>query len=177
MFIPPALELVLFLCTIGLSNTAPHLNTKDAYTDLRHPRAALETTAEPLSTSIPSHLSEDKSADARIAGLTPAPPTTVSGRTAVPPSATATIAPTNVPRKTSVRENGDAVTGLLHTTSALASTVVISQDKTARQTTASADSEGPIHSLSTKDTNSPQVTTTKSSQGESSRASRCPNVQ
>ncbi|XP_064164483.1 multiple epidermal growth factor-like domains protein 9 [Anguilla rostrata] len=166
MFVPPVLELVLFLCTIGLSNSAPHLKSKDASPAWRHPRAALEITGEPLSTSIPSHLSEDKSEDATIAGLTPAPTTTVAGRTAgvtVQPSATATIAPTIVPRKTlhPITKNGDAVTGLIHTTSALASTIVHSLDKTARQTTLSAVSE---NSWSTKDTASPLDTTTKSRQ-------------
>ncbi|XP_061118281.1 multiple epidermal growth factor-like domains protein 9 isoform X2 [Conger conger] len=150
MFAPPALELVLFLCTIGLSSAAPHLNTRDASSDFRHPRAALETTGEPLSASTTSHLSEDKSADATIAGLTPAPTTTVAGRTA-----TATIAPTSVPSKTTVRKNEDAVTGLVHATSASAST--ISLDKTTV-------SQRATNSLSTKDTASPQVPTTKISQ-------------
>ncbi|KAJ8260978.1 hypothetical protein COCON_G00167010 [Conger conger] len=150
MFAPPALELVLFLCTIGLSSAAPHLNTRDASSDFRHPRAALETTGEPLSASTTSHLSEDKSADATIAGLTPAPTTTVAGRTA-----TATIAPTSVPSKTTVRKNEDAVTGLVRATSASAST--ISLDKTTV-------SQRATNSLSTKDTASPQVPTTKISQ-------------
>ncbi|KAJ8346463.1 hypothetical protein SKAU_G00278640 [Synaphobranchus kaupii] len=173
MFIPPALELVWFLYAIGLSDAAPHLDTKDASPDWRHPRADLETTGESLNTSIPNHLSEEKSADATIAGLTPAPTTTVAGRTVA-----ATIAPTTVPRKTLYpnTKSEDVTTGLVHTTPALASTMVLSLDKTTRQTTVSAVGERTTHSWSTKDTASP-VTTTKSRQGESSLRFQSPGNQ
>ncbi|KAI1882461.1 hypothetical protein AGOR_G00251000 [Albula goreensis] len=178
MFVPPALELVLFVCTIGLSDTAPHINTKDASPGGRHHRAASVTTLTPLKTSIPNHLPEDKSGGS-IARLTPAPSTTVAARTAgdsaqspraVTTTQTTTIAstltlktlhPITQIRDVATTTKATSETDLIHTTPTLLSTIGLSLDKIKRQTAGADLSERTTSSWSKADAAPPVITSTE----------------
>ncbi|KAJ8384887.1 hypothetical protein AAFF_G00196950 [Aldrovandia affinis] len=172
MFVPSALELVLFLSTIGLSEAAIYVNIKDASPGERRPRAASETNVKPLNSSIPNHLLEGKSGDDTIAGLTPAPTTTgsVAARTAgvkVQPSASVTTAQATtvtssaVPLKTlySTTRIRDAAT----TTKSTLLSTILSLDKTTGQAAVSAVSERTTNG-SRKDAVPTLETTTESRQ-------------
>ncbi|XP_036386080.1 multiple epidermal growth factor-like domains protein 9 isoform X1 [Megalops cyprinoides] len=176
MFVPPALEFLLFLCTIGLSEAAPRINAKDASPAERHPRAVSETTSELQNTSMPNHLPEEKFGDGTIAVLTPATATTVATRTSVStvqPATTITLSATTAPLKTvepitktrdaaantKPRTETDSVLTTYIESSTLLSTTALSTVETQQTKVSSV-----TNSWFTEDSAPPIVTTTESGQ-------------
>ncbi|KAJ8263332.1 hypothetical protein COCON_G00157890 [Conger conger] len=143
MFLSPALELILFVC-VWLSEAAPSASTNDGTPLWRERPGVSENILDPLNTTMPNHLQEDKLGIVTFSALTPAPTTVhprASGKTVQLQTTTAQTIATTVQK---AMELTTKTRGILTTTSKQKTDLVNFSQTTVTSTASSISSVFPV---------------------------------